>query len=169
MEIEGNNYTIQAPDIPYQIAPNPYNNYQYYNSNNNRKNNFIQIHKRKDNSFDSHIINNNINNNFNFIHKNEDNICINNIHPIALNNEDDKLIFSKEEYTNLENSLQMANDENKKLKEKIKNYEIRLYYGNEENNNYILKINELNEEIEIKNKYIEEIAVEVNNHELRIQ
>ena len=166
MEIEGNNYTIQAPDIPYQIVPNPYKNYQYFNSNNNRKNRFIQIHKRKDNSFDSHIINNNNNN---FIHKNQDNICINNIHPIALNNEDDKLIFSKEEYTNLENSLQMANDENKKLKEKIKNYEIRLYYGNEENNNYILKINELNEEIETKNKYIEEITIKVNNHELRIQ
>jgi len=63
----------------------------------------------------------------------------------------------------------MTKDENKKLNEKIKNYEIRLYYGKEENNNYILKINELNEEIEINNKYVEEIAIKVNNNELRIQ
>ena len=109
------------------------------------------------------------NNNNNFIHKNEDNNFINNIHPIAFNNEDDKLFYSKEEYNNLENSLQRAKDENKKLNDIIKNYEICLYYGSEENNNYILKINELNEEIEIKNKYIDEITIKINNHELRIQ
>ena len=168
MEIEGNNYAIQTSNKPYQIDPNPYNNDQYFNSNNNRKNIFIETHKRKDNSFDSRIINNN-NNNFNFIHKNQDNIYINNIRPITLNNEDDKLFYSKEEYSYLENSLQKAKDEIKKLNEKNKNYEIRLYYGNEENNNYILKINELNEEIEIKNNYIDEITIKENNHELIIQ
>ena len=92
IKIEENNYTIQALNNPYQIDPNPYNNYQYFNSNHNRENNFIQAYKGADNSFDSHIKNNN-NNNFNFIHKNEDNNFINNIHPIALNNEDDKLFI----------------------------------------------------------------------------
>ena len=119
MEIEGNNYEFQALNNPYQIASNHYNNYQYFNSNNNRKNNFIQTYERKDNLFDSRIKNNK-NNNFNLIHKNEDNNFINNILPIALNNEDDKLSYSKEEYTNLENSLQRAKDENKKLNDILK-------------------------------------------------